>query len=92
MGKYLFPITLLVLIFCITFPLYPIYNVSRFVTIPYVPITSVLLAILAGFLGIQLWIFKKHYFFVCGECDLTFLNEERLREHYAIEHLKKDSD
>ncbi|MGI0074132.1 MAG: hypothetical protein ACREA3_10020 [Nitrosotalea sp.] len=34
----------------------------------------------------------KSSLFVCGECNLTFLEESDLRKHYAIEHAKKDSD
>ena len=32
----------------------------------------------------------KSSLFVCGECDLTFLEESDLYQHYAIEHTKKD--
>jgi hypothetical protein len=34
----------------------------------------------------------KSSLFVCGECNLTFLEESDLRKHFAIEHTKKDSD
>jgi membrane-bound ClpP family serine protease len=34
----------------------------------------------------------KSSLYVCGECNLTFLEELDLRKHYAIEHTKKDSD
>jgi hypothetical protein len=35
---------------------------------------------------------NKNSLFVCGECNLTFLEEPDLRKHYAIEHAKKDSE
>ena len=35
---------------------------------------------------------SKVSIFVCGECDLRFLNELELRKHYVTEHVKKDSD
>jgi len=48
------------------------------------------MTVLLGFVGILLLGMKKHYLFVCGECDLTFLSERDLRNHYAVQHIKKD--
>jgi uncharacterized membrane protein HdeD (DUF308 family) len=31
----------------------------------------------------------KSSLFVCGECNLTFIEESDLRKHYAVEHSKK---
>ena len=32
----------------------------------------------------------KSSLFVCGDCDLTFLEKSDLYQHYTIEHTKKD--
>lgn len=91
MRKYVFPITLLVLSFCIVFPIYPISSAPSLVKLPYGIIILLLLTVLGVFVGIQLLGMKKHYLFVCGECNLTFLTELDLRKHYAIKHTKKDN-
>ena len=87
MIKYAIPIGLLILAFCIVFLVLP-HQVPPSSVLPYA-VVSIFLMIMAGLLMVQLWR-KKPPLFVCGECNLTFLSEENLRNHYASEHTKKD--
>jgi lipid-A-disaccharide synthase-like uncharacterized protein len=35
---------------------------------------------------------EKTSYFVCGECNKTFLAEPDLRKHYGTDHTKKDQE
>lgn len=97
MREYLWIITVLVLSACIAIPFvitFASFSISgepnlvmNLDEIVYaVPFLA--LFVLAGMLLIKL---KKHYLFVCGECDRCFLTEKDLRKHYGTIHIKKDS-
>ena len=92
MRRYLFLLTLLLLSACIVFPLYPFSTISNFEVTPYHIMFLLLVTVLAGLVGIKRVTLTKHYFFVCGECDLSFTNEKNLRNHYVVNHVKKEDD
>jgi len=58
----------------------------------YVSHFASILVLASGFFFIITARERKFSFFVCGECEKKFLTESDLREHYGIDHIKKDHE
>ena len=69
--------------FGIVFLTYSVFSFSQAFVI------ASLLVLIGGAIVMHNGLISKKYLFVCGECNLTFLEESALRKHYGIEHTKK---
>ncbi len=68
-----------------------VYVINSFPISEVYAVSSLLLLIGGGIIMVS-GLRSKPNLYVCGECHITFLEEAALRKHYAIEHVKKDSD
>ena len=90
MGSRLFHLTLLVLSACIVIPLSAPQSIPNFEIMPFRIAFSSFTVVLAGLVRMTLLRIKRHYFFVCGVCELVVVDETDLRKHYVAEHVKKE--
>jgi len=89
MDKYASATSIIMMVFGIIFL---IFSADLAFSIAQVYAIASTLLLIGGGLVLVNSLKSRKSLFVCGECHLTFLEESDLRKHYAIEHIKKDSE